>query len=119
MPTKPKPAPLQLTPQQLAKVAASKARHEGSSLKIDGEDMFVAEFGYYYGWNGVMAILNNHISYKDAVTLLVGARKVWAGKVIDSAVATAVGEAMSKSKNPGETLRKGMKSYLKEAKVDA
>lgn len=112
------PKTLELTPQQLAKIAQTKAKREGSNLSIEHEDLFVAEFGYYFGWQGVEAILNNQVSYADARTLIIGARKVWADKVIDSAIFTAIGNAMSRSKDPNATLKKGLKSYYEGIKVN-
>jgi hypothetical protein len=97
-----------LTPQQAAKVAAKKKRHE--SIKLDSEWFFVSEFG-------VMAILNNEIDLETANLLLLGARKVRYKNLVDTTVSMQVGVASAMSKKPKEVFKKGTASFVKEAQV--
>lgn len=108
---------LELTPEELAKVQRSKQSRE--PLNIAPEELFVAEFGYYYGWGGVQAILNNEIDMETASGLLRGAQKVWYSKMIDhtnsSYIATVAGQS---GKKGGQVMKKGLGEYIKQAKVE-
>lgn len=106
---------LKLTPQQAAKVAAKKKRHE--NIKIDSEWFFIAEFGYYYGWEGIAAILNNEIELDTANLLLLGARKVRYKNLVDTTVSMQVGVASAMSKKPKEVFKKGTASFVKGAQL--
>lgn len=107
---------LKLTPEEAAKVARTRKRHEKRS--IDPEDLFIAEFGYYFGWEGIQAIrIDRTLSLADAKALLDGARKVWYQKIIDTAVATYTANAASQSKKPKSVLNKGLAGFIKEAKL--
>lgn len=112
--TKAKPKPLELTPQELAKVQRTRARSEVSKLEPEWE--IVAEFGYYYGWEAIAAILNNEISFEIVERLLRGARRVRYGKVIDYAVATEVAVASAHSKKPRVNMKKGLNHFMKAAR---
>lgn len=106
---------LKLTPEEVAKVERAKAVHEGN--RIEPEEMLVAEFGYYYGWEGVEAILTNRISTSTMMKLLKGARKVWYSKLIDSSIATYTATGAVNSKNPKKTMKDGLRGFMKEAKL--
>lgn len=111
------PKRLELTPEELAVVARRKRQNE--PVKVSPEELFIAEFGYYYGWEGVVALVNNQVSMTDANTLLTGARKVWNAKMVDvaSAVFTASAAAQS-GKRAKQIMNKGLKEFIKQAKAD-
>lgn len=107
---------LKLTPEQAEKVAAKKARHRKAT--IDPEWYFVAEFGSYFGWQGVMAILKDEIDIDAANLLLLGARKVRYNHLIDDALSTQVAVSSANSgKGATKVFNKGMASFMKEAKI--
>ena len=108
---------LQLTPEQLEKITQAKARKE--STKIDEEWAFIARFGYYYGWEAIMSILNNEISLETAIALLEGAEKVHASHVVDNAVGSQVAFASVNAKKgkSQSVFKKGMAQFIKKAKV--
>ncbi len=83
------PKYLEISPQDLEKVNKSRSQAEG--LKVDAEQLFIAEFGKHYGWSGVMAILNNEIDSETATWLLQGARKVDAHTDFRNAKSTLLG----------------------------
>lgn len=111
------PKRLELTPEDLAKVRRAKLKAD--KLAISPEEAFVAEFGYYFGWEGVLAIENNDIDIKTASKLLRGAQKVWYGKLIEQAYITYTANAAAQSgKKAKQVMRSGLKDFMKEAKVD-
>ena len=76
----------------------------------------MAEFGNYFGYEGIRAILNNEITLSQAEQLIQGSRKLWAGRVADHAEAAFAGAASAQSKKPAVTFRKMLKSFRKAAK---
>lgn len=90
-------------------------------VKVSPEIYLTAEFGYYFGWAGVMAILNNEITLDKAFVLLEGARKVWYHKLIEQASAnrTSISSAMASSRSKAsKAFEDGMRPYRKGAQVD-
>ena len=112
----PKSPKLTLTPEELEKVSKAKARHKGA--EVDSNWLFVAEFGYYYGWQGVQAILNNEITMDQANVLMQGAIKVWYGKLVQQAETTHIAMVASRSKKGKEILKKGLENFRKNMKAD-
>lgn len=112
-----KPKRLELTTDELAKISQRKRRDE--KIKVSPEELFIAEFGYYYGWNGMLAILNNEITMDDANILLTGARKVWNAHMIDTASIMFTASAAAQSgKKAKQVMSKGLKDFIKQAKAD-
>lgn len=107
---------LELTQDELDKVAATRAKRE--STKVDENWLFISEFGYYFGWAGVQAIRNNEISMEEASMLLAGARKVWSGKLYDHAMSAFIGAASANSKKPNQTFKKATTPIIKQARAD-
>ena len=100
-----------------------KKRVEGreDSVSVSPEIYLTAEFGYYFGWAGVIAILNNEITLDKAFVLLEGARKVWYHKLIEQASAnrTSISSALASSKaKASKAFEDGMRPYRKGAQVD-
>lgn len=107
-----KPKVLELTPEELERV--NKARKNHDKKKVNPEWQFLAEFGYYYGWEGIKAIMDNEMTIDQATQLLLGSRKVWYSKVIDNAIATQTAVASANSKKPGSVMKKGLSNFMKE-----
>lgn len=112
-----KPNHLQLTAEELARVERARARSEGQH--ISPEWAFVARFGKFYGWQGVIAILNNEIDLETAIMLMRGAEKVHASDVIDLANASYIAGIASRSKKGSQVMKKGLDGYIKDARVNA
>lgn len=105
---------LQLTPEEQAKVERLKANQEATS--VSPEWMFVARFGYFYGYEGIKAIMDNQIDFEIAQTLLRGAEKMEARGVVDTANAVYIANIASRSKKGSQLLKKGLAGYVKESK---
>jgi hypothetical protein len=108
---------LELSPEDLEKVNQARAKHE-SGVKIDDEQLFIAEFGKHYGFEGIRAILNDEIDGQTATWLLVAARKVDHRRLYDNARATFIGAGSVQSKKPADTFASLTKNLIKEMKAD-
>lgn len=85
--------------EQAIKRASARLERQKSKqgLDVSPEIYTVAEFGYYFGWDGVIAIKRGYIetvgsdgkvvkepfTLEEAMVLLEGARKVWYSKLIE------------------------------------
>lgn len=108
---------LEISPDELARIAKRKRQDE--KIKVSPEELFIAEFGYYYGWSAMLAIMNNRITMDDANILLTGARKVWNSHMIDMASITYTASAAARSgKKAKQVMSKGLKDFMKQAKAD-
>lgn len=69
-------------------IARGKRRFErqqsNKGAKVSPEIYMLSEFGYYYGWQAVMAVRDNEITFDEMNVLLEGARKVWYSKLIET-----------------------------------
>lgn len=105
---------LELTQDELDKVAERKQKAEAT--KITPEWRLLAEFGYYYGYEGIKAVRENEIEIEAFNDLLAGARKVWAGKVLDLSTSIYTAVAATKSKKPNNVFNSGLERFIKEAR---
>lgn len=110
------PKRLVLSAEDEAKVSRARARLE--SAKISPEWHFVGRFGYYFGWNGAQAIMNNEIDFDVAQTMIRSAEKIRSAEVIDMANAMYVASVASNSKKGAKIMKQGLAGYVKNSKVD-
>lgn len=108
---------LELSQDELNRVAAARAKNEAT--KVDENWLFIAEFGFYYGWDGIQAILNNEITMDVANTLLAGARKVWSGRLYDHSMASFIGASSAQAKKPNQIFKKATRDIVKHARADS
>lgn len=80
-------------------------------VDVSPEIYLVSEFGYYFGWEGVLAIKRGYIEsdgnrvpfdLDEAIVLLEGARKVWNVKLAEQAQAHMIGGSFKLSKGTFE-----------------
>lgn len=83
--------------------------------RIPNEVYIVAEFGYYFGWEGIRAIRNDEITLAEANALLEGARKVWYAKLVEQARAGQISTGSVFSKHPNDSFKKGIKPFAKRS----
>lgn len=123
------PLKLEVTPEQQEKIDRLRQKSEG--VKVDENWLFIAEFGYYYGWDGIEAIRGTGckihgdgelackcLTMEEAATLLAGARKVWKGHLYDRAYASFIGAVSAKVKSPTTQFKKMVKDMIKQSKAD-
>lgn len=127
---------LDLMPREEAQKAVERGKKRlernksRKGLDVSPEIYLVAEFGYYFGWEGVLAIKRGYIekdengnkvkepfTLEEAMVLLEGARKVWYSKNIEMAHGSLVSNSAIHSKNPGQAFNNGMKPFMDKAEV--
>lgn len=108
---------LEISQEDLLKIQRSKSLKE-KKAKVNDVWLYIAEFGYYFGWEGVMAIRNNEIPLEEADLLLLGARKVWSGKLYDHMSASFIGTVSANSRKPVKTFKSATREIIKETKAD-
>ena len=97
-----------LTPQELEQKEKIVGVHKDS---VTQEMYFLAEFGYYYGWQGVLAIETNQITLEKATELLEATRKVWFSHVYELSLGNFYANKDTKVFN------KGMKPIISKMEV--
>lgn len=103
------------TPEQLAKLkamrkASSAAR--ASAFYRDNE-MLLAEFGKYYGWQAVRDALLDRVAYETFIAMLNAARALRLRERIEYTQDTAAAIGAVLSKKPEQALRKYLKTLEK------
>lgn len=82
-------------------------------IAVTPEMYFLAEFGYYFGWPGVLSLENDEIGLDKAQQLLAAARKVWYLKLYEQSLGNFYASKDSK------TFDKGIKAFVKKMKVNS
>lgn len=111
-------------------IARGRKRMERSKGSSISPEMYVtAEFGYYFGFEGILAIKRGYIesvgadgkivhepfTLEEVLALIEAAKKVWYSKVIDSAHGSMVASAAKFAKQPGEAFNNGMQPFRDKA----
>ena len=100
------------TPEQLAKLKAMRKASSGAGASAFYRDneLLLAEFGKYYGWQAVRYVLSDRVTYETFIALLNAGRAMRIRERIESTqdMAAAIGATLSKK--PEQALRK----YLKD-----
>lgn len=103
------------TPEQLAKLKAMRkaSSNAGASAFYRDNEMLLAEFGRYYGWQAVCDVLADRVAYETFVALLNAGRALRFRERIESTqdMAAAIGAVLSKK--PEQALRKYLKNLEK------
>lgn len=97
-------------------------------LDVSPEMYLVAEFGYYFGWDALLALRRGYtvvpntskteiFTLDEALVLLEGARKVWYSKLVEQSHGNMVGSAAKFSNNPGQAFNNGVKPFTDRAEV--
>ena len=83
------------TPEQLAKLKAMRkaSSNAGASAFYRDNEMLLAEFGRYYGWQAVRDVLSDRVAYETFVALLNAGRALRIRERIESTqdMAAAIG----------------------------
>ena len=105
--------PLKPFTEEDRKRAEARKVSDTENTGLTEENMMVCELGMLYGFEAVLAVLNDEIDTNTMDYLLLGGRKLRARENYDNTVATArgVGSALSKDKN---ALKGATEDYRKE-----
>lgn len=108
---------LEINPEDLAKVQATRLRHEESKVEIDREWYFVAAFGKHFGWGGIRAILDNEIDLDTANVLMSAASKIDMGHMYDDARSSFIAFGAVNSKKPSKNFNSLTKDIRKQMAI--
>jgi hypothetical protein len=103
-------------------------RRTRKGLDISPEIFDVCEFGYYFGWEAVMAVRRGYtvapgtnekelLSKEEVQILLEGARKVWYTKLLETASTNMASTTSAFSNTPRESLEAQLKAVKKLAET--
>lgn len=100
--------------EKMVKRYQERVRPNGTSHKISNEMFLLADFGLMYGWQAVMAVRNDEITWEEMFALLEAGHKVQSTHILDDGVmtATAIGTAFSKKGQAQKTFNQGMHKHL-------
>lgn len=95
-------------------------KEDSEGVKVNPQIYLVAEFGYYYGWQGIKAVRENDITFDEMFALLEGARKVWYKKITEQnhIITTAIASALAKKGEGQRIYREGMGKIIQRGKID-
>ena len=89
---------------------------DAENTGLTEENMMICELGMLYGFEAVLAVLNDEIDTNTMNWLLIGGRKLRARENYDNTVATARGVASAMSKDK-KALNSATEDYRKEMKI--
>ena len=94
-------------------------KREDSDNRIPNEMYLVAEFGYYFGYEGIRDVRDNKITLEEMNALLEGARKVWYVKLVEQAnimrVVAESANVFAKRTEKNKLYRDGTKPFRRRA----
>lgn len=95
-------------------------KEDSEGVKVNPQIYLVAEFGYYYGWQGIQAVREDKLSFDEMFALLEGARKVWYKKITEQnhIITTAIASALAKKGEGQKIYREGMRNIIQRGKID-
>lgn len=95
-------------------------KEDSDGVKVNPQIYLVAEFGYYYGWQGIQAVREDKLSFDEMFALLEGARKVWYKKITEQnhIITTAIASALAKKGEGQKIYREGMSKIIQRGKID-
>lgn len=121
---------LDLMPKEEREKALARAekRLAKRTGQISPEMYLVAEAGYYFGWEAIVAIKRGYIEYvdKDGITkqslltleevssLVDAARKVWYTKVLDQSLGNMNATISAHTSTPVKAYKQTMKPFMDE-----
>lgn len=96
-----------------------RTRPNGARNKISNEMFLLADFGLMYGWQAILAVRNDEITWEEMFALLEAGHKVQSTHMLDDGVmtTTAIGSAFSKNKGEAQKVfNEGMRRHLERVK---
>ena len=90
----------------------------GAPNKISNEFYLLADFGLMFGWQAVLDVRDDKITWEEMFALLEAGHKVQSAHMLDEGVmtTTAIGTAFSKKGHAQKTFNEGMKKHLERVK---
>lgn len=82
--------------------------------QVAPEEMLIAEFGLYYGYEAMLSVMNNEITYKQMSDLTLAARKIEGQKRYNRVIDAYAAHIATKAKKPHNTITKYLKEISKQ-----
>lgn len=112
-----------LSPERLEELRKLRGDAQtADDIDVSPEMFFLAEFGYYFGWEGITALeghgrgllemKDGYISLERAEKLLAATRKVWYLKLFEQSLGNYY------ASKDGKTFGKGIKTFTEKMKVE-
>lgn len=108
---------LKLKPEHL-EWAKKRAEIDGKELKIDQEQLYLAEFGSMYGYEAIKAVLNNEIDSETMAYLVTAGRKLRYQDIYDLAQCVLIGAGSAMSKKPTAAFEKATSGLKRQMRAD-
>ncbi len=103
------------------------SRKARKGLDVSPEMFEICEFGYYFGWDALMAVRRGFtvsqsgekelLSIDEVRVMLEGARKVWYTKLVESAGANMASTSSAFSKTPRKSLDEQLQPIRDRAEI--
>lgn len=101
----------ELSKEDLEKIERLKGKSQDVK-SISPEMWFIAEFGFFYGYEGIRAYFSGEISHKDAMDLLEATTMVWNKYAYLTSLGVFYGS------KDGKAFNKGSKQFTNKIKVE-
>lgn len=108
---------LKLKPEDL-EWAKRRAEQEAREIKIDHEQLYLAEFGRLYGYEAIKSALNNEIDSETMAYLVEAGRKIKYQEMYNFAQAILIGTASAMSKKPSTTFESSLSNLKRMMRAD-
>jgi len=115
----PKTKRLEVHPEDLAKVEAYRRKHDGVKVNITPEELYQAEIGMHYGYDAMLAVIENKMDRETSDKLLEAAQRVWNRRVVDISSAVYIATAAANSKKGKAIMNNGLKNFIKNSGADS
>lgn len=122
-----------MTPEHREKAIArgQKRLEKNQSASVSPEMFVIAEFGYYFGFEAILAVKRGYIEImkdgelvqepfelNEVLALIEAAKKVWYGKVVEQSHGNMIAGMAKFSANPGEAFNKNIKPLSDKADLN-
>lgn len=108
---------LKLKPEDLD-WAKRRAEEESKELKIDSEQLYLAEFGMLYGYQAIKDVLNNEIDSETMAYLVQAGRKLKYQEIYNMAQCVLIGCGSAMSKKPSAAFEKATNGLKRVMRAD-
>lgn len=91
---------------------------QSSKIKVEIEDLILAEFAMKFGWQAYLDVKADKISMKEMTTLLAASRKLDSWNTYRQAQAVLIGTTSAQSADPNTAFPANSRTLFENAKAD-
>lgn len=108
---------LKLKPEDL-EWAKRRAEQQAKEIKIDPEQLYLAEFGKLYGFEAIKAVLNNEIDSETMAYLVEAGRRLRYQDIYEMAQCVLIGTVSASAKKPSSAFEKATSGLRRAMRAD-